>query len=342
MDAPFDIEIIAQDITETQTPIYSFIKAIFQSPETVSKKVAKLSDEIRNGANAVDDTNLYTWDLWMIILDIAIRTPPDHPWQDILVGALQHVQQTGGHPADISSVECTLEDMEMWKNQNSFAARITTETYAPWLNFPILAIKDAVDKNGEVDNKANTKKEDKEDKEDQEVSAAALPHKQLDKHTIWVYHLWIATEWLLRAGDIVFKKSLAPGKWERSTDPEKAAAEAIFEATLPPRRERLPWWKKRFAEFLDKKEKLGLSADLVERVAKSVEAIEKFQIDHPEAEEVTGPTKEAAKGEEGEGQTNNTGESEVGRKPEATGPIPETKPERLYQEEEKKTGGDGA
>ncbi|KAL1905079.1 hypothetical protein Sste5344_009232 [Sporothrix stenoceras] len=96
MDEPVDIGSLVEDSTETQAPIYLYIKAILQSSETIPEKVVKLSDAIRNGANEVDDTELYIWDLWMVVLRIAIYTPPDHPWQDVLVGSIQRIQQAGG------------------------------------------------------------------------------------------------------------------------------------------------------------------------------------------------------------------------------------------------------
>jgi hypothetical protein len=64
-----------------------------------NSKIADLADRLDQLFPPTDseeniETNL--WNLWLVMLDIVRLVPADHPWQDVLVGALNNLRQRDG------------------------------------------------------------------------------------------------------------------------------------------------------------------------------------------------------------------------------------------------------
>jgi hypothetical protein len=137
------------------------------------------------------------------------------------------------------------EEVSRWENLNSFAARFKTDTFERWLTFPIWQLRDALE-------------------------------EKLDKGPILNSRLWIATEWILFYGEIIFEDQAAGEQFDRGTSRALeggSLCKGIAQLSL----ERLAFWKKRLLEMLDEREALGLSDEMAERVAKSAEMIGEFE-----------------------------------------------------------------
>ncbi|KAL2674195.1 hypothetical protein Neosp_012645 [[Neocosmospora] mangrovei] len=236
----------------------------------VSTKAAALADNIRTLGATYSATG-QAWeiipDLCSIMISVAYRLPPDHPWQNTFVQAMQNVQQTDRDDQvrhkkwkDLPYLRIfmrdfwfdptsrdgwTPEDVSRWKNLNSFAARFKTETFRPWHNFAIWQLREGLE-------------------------------EKLDKGPILNSRLWIATEWILFYGEIIFERQAS----EEECDEYFARSfrgGSICLGIKPLSFARLAFWKKRLLEMLDDREALGLSDELAERVAKSAEKIDEFQ-----------------------------------------------------------------
>lgn len=92
------------NVTASQKNIFALMTTCLPGPEEQSSKSVKLADEIRRLGASSEDVSLFLWDLWMIVVDIAFLTPADHPWQDVLVGAVENLRQTGGCAANLQQV----------------------------------------------------------------------------------------------------------------------------------------------------------------------------------------------------------------------------------------------
>ncbi|WQF76759.1 Putative oxopyrrolidine biosynthesis cluster protein G [Colletotrichum destructivum] len=256
-----------QHATVSQDKIFGILQTHLQSGGKTSTSSSQLADAIRQlsaKTSSGDAASGFLWDLWMVVVDLAYLIPPDHPWQDKLIGAIQTLRQTGGlivpteetkEPLmwkDLSHLaeymldkwfdptkldEWTLDNVAAWKNLNSFTARLTTEDFAPWLNFPIWQLQSALDESP-------------------------------DKGIILESRLWVATEWAIRRGSLVFQDIIF-------ARPHK---DAVEEATEGQGLGKLRLWKKRFSELLEDKELLGLDIVLVHRIEQTVKEMEEFEI----------------------------------------------------------------
>ncbi|CCF33630.1 hypothetical protein CH063_01005 [Colletotrichum higginsianum] len=164
-----------QDATESQKEIVEILRAHLHGEGSRHTSSSELADAIQQlGATKAsrDAASDFLWHLWMVVVDFAYLIPPDHPWQGTLIGAIQTLRQTGGlivateetkepllwkdlphlaeymldkwfDPTELD--EWTLDNVAAWKNLNSFAAGLTTEDFAPWLNFPVWQLQSALD-----------------------------------------------------------------------------------------------------------------------------------------------------------------------------------------------------
>lgn len=134
-------------------------------------------------------------------------------------------------------------DFDKWKNQNSFAARLTSMEFSPWMNFPIWQLREAL-----------------------EESTLEGPPQET--------RIWVACEWLIRCADIIHKYLI---EQEEPEDASLATGE-LCDSSIPqlgPKR--WEFWKTRLREFLTDAEKLNLCADISERVQEALDRMESVQ-----------------------------------------------------------------
>lgn len=137
------------------------------------------------------------------------------------------------------------EDVSRWENLNSFAARFKTDTFPRWFDFPIWALREALE-------------------------------EKLDKGPILNSRLWIATEWIIFYGESLFKDQASQKNLSYNTA-RFVQGGSLCQGIKPLSLARLAFWKNRLLEMLDEREALGLSDEMAERVAKSAEMIGEFQ-----------------------------------------------------------------
>ncbi|RSL73074.1 hypothetical protein CEP53_000885 [Fusarium sp. AF-6] len=265
--------------------LFDVIKDGLDGPGDVSTNAAALADTIRaEGAAALADAiregskNGAHWfieALCIVVVEIACFLPPDHPWQDTFVQAMLNVQQTDGHveqldedegldwkhlpelrifirdfwidPTDLD--DCTPKAVSEWENLNSFVARFKTETFTRWLTFPIWQLRDGLE-------------------------------EKLDRGPILNSRLWVATEWILHYGEIIFEDQVS--KLELDAGLARALeGGSLCTGIAPLSWERMAFWKKRLAEMLSEREALELSDELADRVVKAAEKIDEFESTHP-------------------------------------------------------------
>ncbi|RSL88701.1 hypothetical protein CEP51_001635 [Fusarium floridanum] len=258
--------------------LFDIIKSGLRRRGDVSTKAATLADDIRREGAVRRSKNEAHWfiqGLCIVVVEIAHLLPPDHPWQDTFVQAMQNVQQTDGHIEQFDEDEgldwkhlpklrifirdfwfdpTELDDytpkaVSEWENLNSFLARFKTETFTCWLTFPIWQLRDGLE-------------------------------EKLDRGPVLNSRLWVATEWILHYGEIIFEDQVS--KLELDADMARALQGGSLCAGIAPLSwERMAFWKKRLAEMLSEREALGLSNKLADRVVKAAEKIDEFESTHP-------------------------------------------------------------
>ncbi|TEA11001.1 hypothetical protein C8034_v008283 [Colletotrichum sidae] len=203
-ETSIDLQSVDQSTTsDSQRVILSLVKQPLVSTQDSANRSTAIADGLRRlGASQPSEGQVegFLWDLWMVMVDVAYLVPPDHPWQDVLVEAVKNLQQTGGRvgtqdndepflwsnlpklndylldkwfdPTELE--EWSPEDVDAWKNLNSFASRLITPSFHPWLHFSQWQLKSAL--------------------EDETPQGAVLDSR-----------LWVATEWVLRCGELVFR-----------------------------------------------------------------------------------------------------------------------------------------
>lgn len=138
-----------------------------------------------------------------------------------------------------------LEEVFNWKNMNSFTARLTTDNFAPWLTFPFWQIRDAL-----------------------EVG--------VEKGPVLQCRVWVATEWILRCGTIIFEEVTSSRPLDEQTL-KYLAVGPLCKGISVRSQERLDFWEKRLTELADQKETLDLDPELVDRITKAAEKIRQFK-----------------------------------------------------------------
>lgn len=122
-------------------PILKVLEATLRYPSTSKAKSAKLANDIVFfGVSAEEsfpaDGDIF-WSIWWVVIDIARCVPEDHPWQDILVQALDTLRQREGfvHP---QATHDEVRDLEGWLQIQDKANIVSIDSHSSSGNvFPI-------------------------------------------------------------------------------------------------------------------------------------------------------------------------------------------------------------
>jgi hypothetical protein len=137
------------------------------------------------------------------------------------------------------------KDIIKWKNLNSFVARITNNDFAPWLTFPIWELR----------------------------SALECP---IDKRTsVKSCRIWVATEWILRCGDIIYDDMSSQEQLDEDTSVVIAPG-FLCECMSPRSIQRWEFWRKRFLDIVSEWDRLeleGVTRDRVSNAAMKMDAV---------------------------------------------------------------------
>ncbi|KAI0006249.1 hypothetical protein F4779DRAFT_597146 [Xylariaceae sp. FL0662B] len=253
--------------------IFNLLKATLQYPTANPRlTAAKLADDINFICQAEDRPggipNVILW-VWSEVIDLATCIPPDHPWQDALVQAVENLRQREGavpggpllweHLPDLAlrmreswddpaatNIEVEKREYDQWKYLNSFAARLTTPSFFPWFAFPIWQLRTAL--------------------EEPPVKGA-----------IQECRVWVACEWIIRCGKVILDEmrlSLSEGN---------ESGNALLTGSLcgddisQLGDERWDFWKKRLGEIAADAENLKLESAIVERISDTLKIMDAVQ-----------------------------------------------------------------
>ncbi|KAI1085365.1 hypothetical protein F5B20DRAFT_518050 [Whalleya microplaca] len=249
-----------QDLLDTERAIFNLLKASLQYPADAKLIAAKVTDDINFICRAEDrsggDANIM-WYVWSVIIEIARCVPSDHPWQDCLAQAVDGLRrQEGAVPSmegdlwkdlpDLSvrmmelwedpTVEVDEEliegDFARWRNQNSFAARLTTPSFAPWLTLPLWQLRKALE-------------------------------EPPTKGPVQECRVWVACEWIIRCAEIILDGMDFEHPPSTALQTGSLCGDDIPQLGV----ERWEFWKKRFGEIAADAENLELGSAIVERIS---------------------------------------------------------------------------
>jgi hypothetical protein len=87
------------NLSETERRLFNSIQTSLQSPLNPEPRAQKIAGDIQllcDEANSQADLSAILGDLWAVLVELAYLLPPDHPWQDILVGAVETLRAQDG------------------------------------------------------------------------------------------------------------------------------------------------------------------------------------------------------------------------------------------------------
>jgi hypothetical protein len=87
------------DLSETERNVFKAIKESLQSPLDSEGKAHKIALDLQllcTEADSPSRLSVVLSDLWQILLELAYLVPPDHSWQDTVVGAVNTLRKQGG------------------------------------------------------------------------------------------------------------------------------------------------------------------------------------------------------------------------------------------------------
>ncbi|CAH0042625.1 unnamed protein product [Clonostachys rhizophaga] len=232
----------------SETAMFNLLKANLEFPASSTVKAKKLVDDMIFIYTSTEDSPYCSWQLWPMVVALAACIPPDHEWQASLVEALHLVRQLddsvakddSGEPFNklpdllmtiteywhgfhnIFTIEDSdplepgqLEQLARWKSVNSFLARVTTDDYVELLNSGIDQV------------------------------AIALESEPAKQEPVAACYIWVATEWIIHCGSIIFK--LMQGNPKISYDLQGTGS--LCKDAPPQSTQRWEFWKERLAEF---------------------------------------------------------------------------------------------
>lgn len=142
-----------------------------------------------------------------------------------------------GDPWGEELTENDLQDFEEWKNQNSFTARISTAAWRPSLYLAIWELREGLEK---------------------------PPVRGKIQET----RIWVACEWLLRCGELIFDFIMI----DRPQKDTALNTGSLCGPEFPQSGiQRWEFWKKRLQELSNEAESLHVDGSIVERMSEAGE-----------------------------------------------------------------------
>ncbi|KAL0931227.1 uncharacterized protein CTRU02_213962 [Colletotrichum truncatum] len=269
------------NLPQGQADVLRILEGTLNSSNDPATAATKLADDLRQffiSSGSEDAASGLLWDLWMMLLDAVRIVPIDHPWHETLIAAVKELRLNGGSVAgleDNSTLqwgdlphlsmylfdkwadptdfdEYTPEDIETWKRFNSFASRLLSDDFTQWIVLPYWEIRATLET------------------APQEVS-------------VFECKLWVATEWLARCGQLLYKDMAST---DALTEREQASiAPGPLCKDIPPRSlERWNFWRSRLTELSradpsaeDRVEQPPLSDESLSRITQAIGLMDEAQ-----------------------------------------------------------------
>ncbi|KAI8628014.1 hypothetical protein F5Y19DRAFT_486337 [Xylariaceae sp. FL1651] len=283
-ESAVNLQYVEEHYLEDPDPaMFKVLKATLQYPGLTKVKAAKLANDINFICEAEDRSDGFkgpTIYLWTLVIGIASCIPPDHSWQDCLVQAVGILRQredivpgtkfsrwkelpdlsmamrelwldpaSGSNEPDAELLEELVKNhFFRWKNQNSFAARLTGSSFAFFLFLPTCQLR------------------------------VALEEPPM-KGPIQECRLWVACEWIIHCTEYIYKE------FSKNLEPKHDTAfRAAFRTgsicgdDVPILGvKRWEFWKKRLDEVAANAVDLKLDNAVAERVSDTIRLMETVQ-----------------------------------------------------------------
>jgi hypothetical protein len=149
---------------------------------------------------------------------------------------LQHVSYTNfiADPTTDPDAKPSQKEIDKWINLNSFATRLTSKDFAPWLQFPIWELR---------------------------IALEAPPLKGATMNC----RLYVASEWIIRCGDVVILDMCSNEKLKESLALALQTGPLCLD-TPPLSMKRWGFWKRRFLEICANRKTLELDDAISGRI----------------------------------------------------------------------------
>ncbi|KAI0399278.1 hypothetical protein F4802DRAFT_54219 [Xylaria palmicola] len=255
-------------INGTSLTIFNRLKSILQSRDDVTTKSVTLAmDILTMGKLWYENDSNITSSIFSVVLEIGKCIPPEHPWQDSLVGAISRLREREcsfphmpTHGAEFACLndgiekrlpepaarlgEKTMGQYARWINLNSFVARLVSAYPAPdWWHMIKYAFWQL------------------------RVALEEPPGRGVAEE----YRLLVACEWILHCDAFLYQVMSAEtnaggSEFEFRTGSLCAAPSASTQ--------RWNFWKTQFANYSADAKKLGLGPDVVARISDALRKME--------------------------------------------------------------------
>lgn len=214
----------------------------------------------------------FTWNTWKVFTYTAACIPPDHPVQDDLVQILLGLQAAEAPWKDLAEFGMFMRDewnespkfeavdpasdqelsLDEWISLNAFVARAFRDVQPSFRTFGIWELRSGLEGDATKDDQGKP-----------------LPQASVDTR------VRVAAEWIIRAGDKLWRDSLL-GVWAEETAETGRAyvGGRLIPATRGLNLERWGFWKRRFAEVREHVQE-GAARDAVGRALEAMTALEK-------------------------------------------------------------------
>ncbi|KAI0481335.1 hypothetical protein GGR56DRAFT_629840 [Xylariaceae sp. FL0804] len=259
-----NLQVLEAGFPDYQLPLFGLLRATLEYPAATELKAAKLAEDVKficqageqpEDGSKTNGRSGKLWDVWEVLFAMARLTPPNHPWQDCMVLALDRLRRQEGRATgmgdqvwkDLPELHLFLCDIwddldpemadEQWKNQHSFTARISSPEFALGLNFGMYALREALEE----------------------------PRGNWSERDVWV-----VCEWLIRCPGVFFQ--------EMVTDVDEShfgGKGSLCPADTPAFSvKRWEFWRKQLGQIAADAEKLELSNATVERIPEAIASMD--------------------------------------------------------------------
>ncbi|KAJ5334529.1 hypothetical protein N7452_006932 [Penicillium brevicompactum] len=263
------------DLTQSEADIFRILNKALTSLVDPAAASACLARSLREhiSSQASESSKIASaalWELWAIILEVMCTVHIDHPLHEVLIAAVDDLRREGGAVvgSDVSKLKATnlffvrnsninedptdlddysSEDIEAWKRLNSFTSRLTSHAFQSWI---VLAYWEI---------------------------ASGLETVPQDT-TVFECKIWVATEWLIQCGTILFKDLSSTDELD-ARELASIKPGPLCQDISPHSVQRWDFWQSRLVELANNKssnetalEDFSLSASSLSRLEQAITA----------------------------------------------------------------------